>query len=52
VDVFYVTDLTGAKIVSGSRQAAIRRTLMEVLRNEDDGQGAGRGEAARARPSP
>ncbi len=52
VDVFYVTDLTGAKITSGSRQAAIRRTLMEALRKEEDGHPPGRGEAARAKASP
>jgi len=31
VDSFYVTDLTGAKIVSPSRQAAIRRHLLATL---------------------
>jgi [protein-PII] uridylyltransferase len=31
VDVFYVTDLTGAKITSAPRQAAIRRTLLGVF---------------------
>jgi [protein-PII] uridylyltransferase len=31
VDVFYVTDLTGAKIESASRQAQIERTLIAVL---------------------
>jgi [protein-PII] uridylyltransferase len=31
VDVFYVTDLTGTKIVSPSRQAAIRKHLLEVF---------------------
>ena len=31
VDVFYVTDLTGAQIVNPSRQGAIRRRLLETL---------------------
>jgi len=31
VDSFYVTDLTGAKIVSASRQAAIRRHLLATF---------------------
>lgn len=31
VDVFYVTDLTGAKVVNASRHAAIRRVLADVL---------------------
>jgi [protein-PII] uridylyltransferase len=31
VDVFYVTDLTGAKITSAPRQAAIRRALLGVF---------------------
>ena len=31
VDVFYVTDLLGAKIASPSRQAAIRRALAQVF---------------------
>jgi len=31
VDVFYVTDLTGAKIVNAARQAAIKRRLVEIL---------------------
>jgi [protein-PII] uridylyltransferase len=35
VDAFYVTDLTGAKIVNTNRQAAIRRHLIEVLGGED-----------------
>ena len=32
VDVFYVTDLTGAKITSDARRQAVSRRLMEVLR--------------------
>jgi [protein-PII] uridylyltransferase len=31
VDAFYVTDLTGAKILSPSRQATIRRQLLDVF---------------------
>jgi [protein-PII] uridylyltransferase len=31
VDSFYVTDLTGAKIVSASRQAAIKRHLLAIF---------------------
>ncbi len=31
IDVFYVTDLTGAKIVSPQRQAAIRRALLAAF---------------------
>ncbi len=31
VDVFYVTDLTGAKITNAARQGAIRRHLLEVF---------------------
>ncbi len=34
VDVFYVTDLTGAKIVNPARQAAIKRRLLETLGGE------------------
>jgi hypothetical protein len=32
VDVFYVTDLTGAKITSDARREAIAKHLMDVLR--------------------
>ena len=42
VDAFYVTDLTGGKIVSASRQAAIKRQLLGRLR-------ARRAKSARAR---
>jgi [protein-PII] uridylyltransferase len=35
VDVFYVTDLTGTKVSHPSRQAAIRRALLEVFGGED-----------------
>jgi [protein-PII] uridylyltransferase len=31
VDVFYVTDLLGAKIASPTRAAAIRRTLLQLF---------------------
>jgi [protein-PII] uridylyltransferase len=31
VDVFYVTDLIGAQIVSATRQAAIKRALIQLL---------------------
>jgi [protein-PII] uridylyltransferase len=34
VDVFYVTDLTGAKITNANRRAAIRRQLMATLSPE------------------
>jgi [protein-PII] uridylyltransferase len=34
VDVFYVTDLTGAQITSAARQNAIRRRLLGVFKNE------------------
>jgi len=33
VDVFYVTDLFGAKIASATRQAAIKRALMSLFAN-------------------
>src|SRR5208282_5747773 len=33
VDSFYVTDLTGAKIASSSRQAAIKRHLLAIFRD-------------------
>ena len=36
VDSFYVTDLTGTKVVHPGRQAAIRRALMEALASEPD----------------
>ena len=37
VDVFYVTDLTGSKITHAGRQAAIRRTILDVLDRRDAG---------------
>jgi [protein-PII] uridylyltransferase len=42
VDVFYVTDLLGEQIVSATRQAAIKRALIQLLA------GTGEGTAARA----
>jgi [protein-PII] uridylyltransferase len=36
IDVFYVTDLTGAKIASPQRQAAIRRGLLAVFEHSGD----------------
>jgi [protein-PII] uridylyltransferase len=36
VDVFYVTDLTNAKIVSTARQLAIRKALLEVFEPEGE----------------
>jgi [protein-PII] uridylyltransferase len=35
VDVFYVTDLTGKKVIDPNRQANIERALEQVLRGED-----------------
>lgn len=40
VDVFYVTDLTNAKIVSTARQLTIRRTLLDVFSFWHDKSGA------------
>ncbi|MGQ3676586.1 [protein-PII] uridylyltransferase [Xanthobacter sp. TB0139] len=36
VDVFYVTDLTGAKVTAAARQSAIRRALVSVFERPDD----------------
>jgi [protein-PII] uridylyltransferase len=36
IDVFYVTDLTGAKIVSDARRAEIERRLLAVLAKQKD----------------
>ena len=36
VDVFYVTDLTGKKITSSSREAAIRERLTKALQARND----------------
>ncbi|HHN73400.1 MAG TPA: hypothetical protein ENK13_04865, partial [Thermopetrobacter sp.] len=41
VDVFYVTDLTGAKITSATRRDAIRERLLEVLEGEAEHSAAG-----------
>ncbi len=35
VDVFYVTDLTGGKIISSARQSTIRRRLLDALAPEE-----------------
>ena len=43
VDVFYVTDLMGAKITSVPRQAAIRRALLAIFERKEE-------EAPRAKP--
>jgi [protein-PII] uridylyltransferase len=48
VDVFYVTDLTGAKIVSPVRQGTIRRNLIEVF--ESPVKPGGRRKAEPAQP--
>ena len=36
VDVFYVTDLMGAKITSVPRQAAIRRALLQIFERKEE----------------
>jgi [protein-PII] uridylyltransferase len=36
VDVFYVTDLTGAKVTSMQRNAAIRKALLAVFEADND----------------
>ncbi len=45
VDVFYVTDLTNAKIVSTARQLAIRKALLEVFEPEGEKAAATRARA-------
>ena len=35
VDVFYVTDLLGAKITAATRQAAIKRALLQLFAAAD-----------------
>ena len=40
VDVFYVTDLLGAKIASPTRQAAIKRALAQLFARQEDEQKA------------
>jgi [protein-PII] uridylyltransferase len=47
IDVFYVTDLTGAKIVSPQRQAAIRRGLLAVFEQSDERDRPKRAQASR-----
>jgi [protein-PII] uridylyltransferase len=41
VDVFYVTDLMGAKIASPTRQAAIKRALAQLFVRQDEEAAAG-----------
>jgi [protein-PII] uridylyltransferase len=48
VDVFYVTDLMGAKIVSMPRQAAIRRALLQVFERAEEGAAEGAAAASHA----
>jgi [protein-PII] uridylyltransferase len=38
VDVFYVTDLMGAKIASPTRTAAIKRALIGLFASASDGE--------------
>jgi [protein-PII] uridylyltransferase len=45
VDVFYVTDLTAAKIVSTSRQLAIRKALLDVFAVDLEKPAAGKAKA-------
>ncbi|WP_244546441.1 [protein-PII] uridylyltransferase [Bosea sp. OK403] len=45
VDVFYVTDLTAAKIVSTARQLAIRRALLDVFAFDHDKPAAAKAKA-------
>ncbi|WP_428032728.1 [protein-PII] uridylyltransferase [Ancylobacter sp.] len=40
VDVFYVTDLMGAKIMGAARHSAIRRALLQVLDADDEANAA------------
>jgi [protein-PII] uridylyltransferase len=35
VDVFYVTDLTGAKIINPARQSAVRRRILDIFANTE-----------------
>jgi [protein-PII] uridylyltransferase len=43
VDTFYVTDLTGSKIASPARQAAIRRHILAIFEGVDEKRGLGAG---------
>jgi [protein-PII] uridylyltransferase len=45
VDVFYVTDLTGAKITSTGRQLVIRQALLAVFNLELDKHASGKAKA-------
>jgi [protein-PII] uridylyltransferase len=47
IDVFYVTDLTGAKITSPQRQAAIRRGLLAVFEQSEERERPKRAQASR-----
>ena len=49
VDVFYVTDLTGAKIVSAQRISAIQRALKSIFEIADDEEKPANARAPRAR---
>ena len=40
VDSFYVTDLTGLKIVSPTRQAAIKRHILAIFDSAEEKRGA------------
>jgi [protein-PII] uridylyltransferase len=40
VDSFYVTDLTGSKIVSPARQATIKRNILAIFDSVEDKRGA------------
>ena len=42
VDVFYVTDLTGAKIVGAARQTSIKRHLTQIFADEETARPAAR----------
>ncbi|HLH50236.1 MAG TPA: ACT domain-containing protein, partial [Roseiarcus sp.] len=43
VDTFYVTDLTGSKIASPGRQAAIKRRMLAIFDGPDEKKPAGGG---------
>ena len=48
VDVFYVTDLTGAKITSPARQNSIRRALLEIFLGAESAPAAAMGKTGTA----
>jgi len=52
VDTFYVKDLTGDKILSASRQAAIRRNLIDVFAANGDKRAARAASWQRPEPAP